>query len=185
MAERRLQEGAVIDRYRIESFLGAGGMGEVYRAHDLELGRSVALKILPERLMSDPDRVRRFFTEARAASALNHPAIITIYDVGQAPVLTERGAVSSGHPVVGFMAMEAIDGETLRGHARRASELPKALEQLARVADGLGAAHASGIVHRDLKPDNIIIDRSGAPKILDFGIAKLLEPRAGEQNSGD
>jgi len=153
----------VIARYRVAELLGAGGMGEVYKAWDVTLERPVALKILPPRLVQNPDRLRRFVQEARAASSLNHPHIITIHDVGE-----ESG--------VHFIAMELIEGETLRAKVHSGARLRDLVGWLAQAADGLAKAHAAGIVHRDLKPDNIMITRDGYAKVLDFGLAKLIEP---------
>src|SRR5712691_10923344 len=154
-----------IDRYEIRSLLGKGGMGEVYLAEDLRLHRKVALKILPAELAADRDRMRRFEQEATAAAALNHPHIAHIYEIGE----------SEG---IHFIAMEHIDGDTLRDKIHRdKAPLQKLLKYLTQVAEGLTKAHAAGIVHRDLKPDNIMITRDDYAKILDFGLAKLIEPR--------
>jgi len=157
--------GTKIGRYEIRSKLGAGGMGEVYLAHDTELDRSVAIKILPEALASDQQRLQRFVQEAKAASALNHPHILTIYEIG----------------IVGnsrFMAMEFIDGETLRQHMQAPRKLTDILEIAIQTAGALAAAHEAGIIHRDIKPENIMIRRDGYAKVLDFGLAKLSEPGA-------
>jgi Tol biopolymer transport system component len=143
-------------------------MGEVYTANDSNLGRQVALKILPSHRTSDPDRVARFVREARASSALNHPAIVAVHDAG-----------SEGD--VHFLAMELIDGEPLSAWRKKSRGLSRLIEVMAQVAEGLARAHAHGIVHRDLKPDNIMISREGYAKIVDFGVAKLTErigPRA-------
>jgi Tol biopolymer transport system component len=141
-------------------------MGDVYRADDSELHRAVALKILPDHLVGDPDRLARFIQEARTASALNHPHVVAIYDIGQ-------GTGSDRRPVH-FIAMELVTGETLRALLdRRAVELRHALDYAAQAADALSAAHAAGIVHRDLKPENVMIADGGYVKILDFGLAKL------------
>jgi serine/threonine protein kinase/Tol biopolymer transport system component len=160
-----LSPGTKLGRYEIRAKIGAGGMGEVYLAQDTKLDRKVALKILPAELAKNHDRMRRFVQEAKAASALNHPHIITIYEIDE---------TESGH----FIAMEYVDGVTLREkiHLER-SELVKLLRYLQNVAEGLAKAHAAGIVHRDLKPDNIMITDDGHAKILDFGLAKLIEPR--------
>src|SRR5438309_5118851 len=140
-------------------------MGEVYLAEDTRLHRKVALKILPAELAANQDRMRRFNQEAQTAAALNHPHIAHIYEIGE----------SDG---VNFIAMEYIDGETLREKIHRdKTPLPKLLKYLTQVAEGLAKAHAAGIVHRDLKPDNIMVTREGHAKILDFGLAKLLEPQ--------
>jgi serine/threonine protein kinase/outer membrane protein OmpA-like peptidoglycan-associated protein len=162
MTEPSLAEGTRVGRYEIHRLLGAGGMGEVYLARDTSLDRMVALKILPRALMLDPHRVERFANEARAASALNHPAIVTIYETGE----------SDGYH---FIAMELIEGVTLDETFRLEPPLHTLLPQLASVAEALGKAHGRGIVHRDLKPDNIMITSDGHAKVLDFGIAKLVD----------
>src|SRR6185436_3869204 len=154
--------GTRVGRYEIVSLLGAGGMGEVYAALDSNLGRRVALKILPPHRTKDPDRVARFVREAHASSALNHPAIVSVHDSG-----------SDGN--VHFLAMELIDGEPLSDWLRRNRSLPRAVELMAQVAEGLARAHANGIIHRDLKPENIMVSRAGYAKIVDFGVAKLTE----------
>jgi hypothetical protein len=161
-----LVAGSRLGPYEILSPLGAGGMGEVWRARDTRLGREVAIKVLPAPLSSDAERMRRFEKEARAASSLNHPAIVTIYEVGQASDVT-------------YLAMELVVGATLR-ELLAAGPLPlrRILGIAAQVADGLGKAHASGIVHRDLKPENIMVSKDGFAKILDFGLAKLAAPDA-------
>jgi serine/threonine-protein kinase len=152
-----------LSHYRIVSKIGAGGMGEVYLAQDTKLDRKVALKILPADLAANQDRMRRFTQEAKAAAALNHPNIATIHEIGE----------SDG---VNFIAMEFIDGATLREKIHQEqTDLRKLLRYLQHVAEGLAKAHAAGIVHRDLKPDNIMITRDGHAKILDFGLAKLIE----------
>src|SRR5438552_2950109 len=135
-------------------------MGEVYRARDPRLGRDVAVKVLPEHLTADRDRLARFEKEARAASALNHPNVVTVYDIGF------DGAVP-------WLAMEFVDGVTLREIVERgALSSRKLLEIAAQMAEGLAKAHAAGIVHRDLKPENVMITRDGYVKILDFRLAK-------------
>ncbi|HKP38693.1 MAG TPA: protein kinase [Pyrinomonadaceae bacterium] len=154
-----------LGHYEIRSLLGKGGMGEVYLAEDLRLHRKVALKILPVAVASDKNRMRRFEQEATAAAALNHPHIAHIYEIGQS------------HSIL-FIALEHIDGDTLRDKIHRdKAPLPKLLKYLIQVAEGLTKAHAAGIVHRDLKPDNIMITRDDYAKILDFGLAKLIEPQ--------
>ncbi len=157
--------GTKLGRYEIRSQIGAGGMGEVYLAEDTQLHRKVALKILPADLASNQDRMRRFGQEATAAAALNHPNIAHIYEIGE----------SDGPH---FIAMEFVDGFTLRHliHEKQ-PDLPKLLRYLQHVAEGLAKAHTTGIVHRDLKPDNIMVTREGHAKILDFGLAKLVEPQ--------
>jgi eukaryotic-like serine/threonine-protein kinase len=151
--------------YKIISLIGAGGMGEVYRAHDPRLQRDVALKVLPESFTTDPERLRRFEQEARAVAALNHPNIVSVYDVG-----TADG--------VHFIVSELLEGETLRKRITPTG-MPsrKAVEYAIQLAGGLAAAHERGIVHRDLKPENIFITRNGRLKILDFGLAKLRRPQ--------
>jgi len=157
----RLPSGEKLGSYEILALLGAGGFGEVYRAKDLKLGREVALKVLRGELSRDPERLRRFEREARAASALNHPNIITVHDVG---------SVDS----TPFMVMELVDGQTLREVLSRGPLAPEELLRIAgQMADGLAKAHGAGIVHRDLKPENVMVSVDGWVKILDFGLAKL------------
>lgn len=165
-----LPAGAIISHYRIVSRLGAGGMGEVYLAEDTRLGRRVALKLLPAQFIKDEDRLRRFEQEARAASALNHPNIITIHEVG-----VENGT----H----FIATEFIEGETLRQRMRRERiSASEALDIAVQVASALAAAHQVGIIHRDTKPENIMLRPDGYVKVLDFGIVKLTEKFAEQQS---
>ena len=158
-----INQGTKLGRYEIRSKLGAGGMGEVYLAQDTKLDRKVALKILPAELAANQERMWRFTQEAKAAAALNHPNIAHVYEIGEAERLH-------------FIAMEFVDGQTLSQliHATN-TDLPKLLRYLQHAAEGLAKAHAAGIVHRDLKPDNIMVTRDGHAKILDFGLAKLLE----------
>src|SRR2546423_1574764 len=166
-----LAPGTKLGRYEIRSQLGKGGMGEVYLAQDTKLERKVALKIFPAELTSNQDRMRRFTREAKAAAALNHPNIAHIYEIGE-----DEG--------IHFIAMEFIDGVTLRAKIHREqADLKKLLRYLHHTAEGLAKAHAAGIVHRDLKPDNIMITGDGHAKILDFGLAKLIEPL--EESDGD
>ncbi|MGI9065005.1 MAG: protein kinase domain-containing protein [Pyrinomonadaceae bacterium] len=158
-----LPAGTRLGRYEIHSWLGKGGMGEVYLAQDTTLDRKVALKILREEAASNQERMQRFVQEAKAASALNHPNILTIYEIG-----TEPGA----H----FIATEFIDGETLRQHMILTPlTMPQAVDIAVQVASALSSAHAAGIVHRDIKPDNIMLRRDGIVKVLDFGLAKLTD----------
>lgn len=157
-----LTAGAKLGPYEIQSPLGAGGMGEVYRATQSSLGRQVAVKVLAFACASDPERLRRFEQEARAASALNHPNIISIYDVGR------ENSTS-------YIAMEFVDGKTLRALLDAGPlGIKKALQIATQIADGLAKAHAASIVHRDLKPENVMVTRDGFVKILDFGLAKLM-----------
>jgi adenylate cyclase len=158
-----ISPGTQFGRYEIRSPLGAGGMGEVYLAHDTQLGRAVALKLLPSDVTSDEDRLRRFQQEARATSALNHPNILTIFEIGEA---------GGTH----FIATEFIDGVTLRDSLSRSRlKLDEVLDISIQVASALMAAHEAGIVHRDIKPENIMIRKDGYVKVLDFGLAKLTE----------
>ncbi len=171
--------GTAIARYRVVAFIGSGAMGDVYRAHDRTLDREVALKVLPPELTGDRERVRRFAQEARAASALSHPHIVTIYEVGHArPTLSVR-PIDDRRPLrrtdVHYIAMELVEGQTLREALAGPLQQRRALELLAQVADGLGKAHHAGIIHRDLKPDNILVANDGYAKIVDFGLAKLID----------
>jgi len=154
--------GETLSHYRILSRLGSGGMGEVYLAEDPRLGRKVALKVLPAGFAADEEAKRRFLHEARAASNLNHPNIVTIYDIGAA----------AGRD---FIAMEYIEGESLRASlAAGRPELKRALEWIAQAASALAAAHDAALVHRDIKPENLMVNRAGQIKVLDFGLAKLI-----------
>src|SRR5215510_2432620 len=158
-----LSPGTKLGRYEIRSPIGAGGMGEVYLARDLEIGRDVAVKVLPSTFSTDKDRLHRFQQEACAAGALNHPNILSIYDVGK-------------HDSSPYVVSELLEGETLR---KRISGTPlgqrRAIDYALQIANGLAAAHEKGIVHRDLKPDNIFVTNDGRVKILDFGLAKLTQ----------
>src|SRR5438105_4538288 len=154
-----LAAGTKLGRYEIRSQLGKGGMGEVYLAQDSQLDRKVALKILPADVADNKDRMRRFVQEAKAASALNHPNIITIYEIDE---------TDSGH----FIANEFIDGETLREReVKEPLKLAESLEIATQIASALAAAHTAGIVHRDIKPENVMIRHDGIVKVLDFGLA--------------
>ncbi|HEY8224592.1 MAG TPA: protein kinase [Pyrinomonadaceae bacterium] len=158
-----MEAGTKLGRYEIRSKLGAGGMGEVYQGRDTQLGRDVAVKVLPTTVSTDPDRLRRFEQEACAASALNHPNILVVHDIG-------------AHDGAPYVVSELLEGETLR---KRISGTPlgqrRAVDYALQIANGLAAAHEKGIIHRDLKPDNIFVTNDGRVKILDFGLAKLTQ----------
>lgn len=172
-----LRTGTTLGTYRIVAPLGAGGMGEVFRAHDSKLDRTVALKILPTEVVKDAERVRRFVREAKAASSLSHPNIVHIYDIGEAVPVDEGGEPAAEAAKVHFIAMELVEGSTMRQRFDDRSVEPRTLlTYLAQAAEGLAKAHAAGIVHRDLKPENIMVTRDGYAKVLDFGLAKLTEP---------
>src|SRR6266496_1029670 len=159
-----LSTGTRLGPYEVLAPLGAGGMGEVYRARDSRLGREVAIKVLPAEISLDSQRRQRFEQEARSASALNHPNIVTVYDIGSADGMI-------------YIAMEVVEGRTLRDLiVEQPVSARKLLEIGAQVADGLAKAHAAGIVHRDLKPENLMVSKDGFVKILDFGLAKLGAP---------
>src|SRR5882672_10885401 len=164
--------GTRLGPYEIQAPLGAGGMGEVYRARDTRLGREVAVKVLPSAFASDPDRLRRFEHEARAAGQLNHPNILVIHDVGV-------------HEGVPYLVSELLEGETLRERMEGGALPPrKAIDIALQIARGLAAAHERGLVHRDLKPENLFVLRDGRAKILDFGIAKLTRPEGAAAGDG-
>src|SRR6266508_1458218 len=158
--------GSRLGPYEVLTLIRAGGMGEVYRAKDSRLGRDVAIKVFPASFSADPDRLRRFEQEARAAGVLNHPNITAVYDVGT-------------HEDAPYVVQELLEGETLRT-ALSGGKLPqrKATDYALQIAHGLAAAHEKGIVHRDLKPENLFVSNAGRVKTLDFGLAKLTQPEA-------
>jgi serine/threonine protein kinase len=156
-----IQPGTRLGPYEIVAPIGAGGMGEVYRARDARLGRDVAVKLLPPAFSGDPERLQRFQQEARSAAALNHPNILAVHDIG-------------AHDGAPYIVSELLEGETLRERLTRgAIPLRRAIEYGVHITSGLAAAHDKGIVHRDLKPDNVFVTSDGRVKILDFGLAKL------------
>ncbi len=165
-----LTPGTKLGEYEVKSLVGSGGMGEVYRARDSRLGRDVAIKVLPSTLSADSNRLRRFEQEARAAAALNHPNIMAVYQMG-----THEGAP--------YLVSELLEGETVREQIKPGRLLVrKAIDYGLQIARGLAAAHDKGIVHRDLKPDNLFVTKDGRVKILDFGLAKLMQPQPGSEN---
>jgi len=160
--------GTSINQYRITGAIGAGGMGEVFRARDTRLNRDVAVKVLPKDFVAEVDRMRRFEQEAKTLAALNHPNVLTVFDAG----------VHEGTP---YLVSELLEGKTLR-EEMNGGALPvrKAIDHALQIAHGLAAAHGKGIVHRDLKPENIFVTKDGRVKILDFGLAKLKAPVAAD-----
>jgi eukaryotic-like serine/threonine-protein kinase len=168
---KKLEPGIRLGEYEIQSLLGAGGMGEVYRARDLRLRRDVAIKVLPAMVSKDPERLRRFEQEATAAAALSHPNILAVYRLGS----------YAGAP---YLVSELLEGETLREQLWRGRiALPRLVDYTIQIAHGLAAAHEKGIVHRDLKPENLFITKDGRVKILDFGLAKLTQLQSGSGHS--
>src|SRR5271168_1808785 len=162
-----LSSGARLGPYEIVSPLGAGGMGEVYRARDSRLKHEVAIKVLPPAFSRDADRLRRFEREALATAALNHPNILAVFDIG-----THEGAP--------YVVSELLEGETLRGCLGGGMiAVRKTLDYALQITQGLAAAHEKGIVHRDLKPENLFVTKDGRVKILDFGLAKLTQAEPG------
>ncbi|MDX1503501.1 MAG: protein kinase, partial [Thermoanaerobaculia bacterium] len=165
-----IEQGSQLGPYEIVGLIGRGGMGVVYRAHDARLARDVAIKVLPDELADDPGRLRRFEREARAASSMSHPNILTVHDVGR----------HDGSP---YLVTELLEGETLAERLSRGRlRTPLALEIATRIAEGLATAHSRGIVHRDLKPANVFLAADGGVKILDFGLAKLLPAAEGDSS---
>src|SRR6266568_6693866 len=164
---KELSTNTTLSHYRIVSKLGAGGMGEVYLAQDTKLDRKVAIKFLHEEFSKNADKLGRFIQEAKAASALNHPNILTVYEIGEVDGKN-------------YISTELIDGQTLREHLSQKEALPlnTILKIGVQVAEALSAAHQAGIIHRDIKPENIMLRQDGYAKVLDFGLAKLSEPGA-------
>jgi eukaryotic-like serine/threonine-protein kinase len=152
--------GRELSHFRVLEQIGAGGMGVVYRGLDLRLNRPVAIKVLPQEALADPERRERFVREARTASALNHPGIVTVYEIG-----SENDT--------DFIAMELIEGQSLRAEISSGMSIGTAISRAVQIAQALAAAHEKGIVHRDLKPENILVTTDGRIKILDFGLARL------------
>ena len=167
-----LTAGTKLDGYEVLGLLGAGGMGEVYRARDSVLKREVAIKVLPLVVSRDPDRLRRFEQEARAAAALNHPNILAVYQLGDFRRRTlSRLRVAGGHTLRELLRLGPVP-------------VRKAIDYGVQIARGLAAAHDKGIVHRDLKPDNLFVTKDGRVKILDFGLAKLMQRAPGSGTRG-
>src|SRR5258707_10134664 len=164
---KELSEDSILSHYRIVSKIGAGGMGEVYLAQDTKLDRKVAIKFLHEEFSKDADKLGRFIQEAKAASALNHPNILTVYEIGEVDGKN-------------YIATELIDGQTLREHLshKESLQLKTILKIGVQVSEALSAAHQARIIHRDIKPENIMLRKDGYAKVLDFGLAKLSEPVA-------
>ena len=162
-----LSANTTLSHYRIVSKIGAGGMGEVYLAQDTKLDRKVAIKFLHEEFSKDADKLNRFIQEAKAASALNHPNILTVHEIGEVDGKN-------------YIATELIDGKTLREHLshKESLQLNAILKIGVQVSEALSAAHQAGIIHRDIKPENIMIRKDGYAKVLDFGLAKLTEQKA-------
>src|SRR6266498_4461800 len=164
---KELEANTTLSHYRVVSKLGAGGMGEVYLAQDTKLDRKVAIKFLHEEFSKDSDKLNRFVQEAKAASGLNHPNILTVYEIGEVDGKN-------------YIATELIDGQTLREHLshKESLQLNQILKLGVQVAEGIAAAPQAGIIHRDIKPENIMLRKDGYAKVLDFGLAKLSEPGA-------
>ena len=163
-----LPNGTRLGPYEVLSLIGAGGMGEVYRARDARLNRDVAVKVLPQSFAADQERLRRFTLEAQSAGTLNHPNILAIYDIGT-------------HEGMPYIVSELLEGETLRKRLEGGKlSAAKAVDYARQIASGLFAAHSRMITHRDIKPDNLFVTKEGHVKILDFGLAKAQHPRAGE-----
>ena len=167
-----IASGTVLGRYAVRSRIGSGGKGAVYLAWDTELDRTVALKVLPEEVASDADRMRRFVQEAKSASALNHPNIVTVHDVGHSDSIR-------------FIVTEHVEGDTLRARIRQGPlPLLEVLNVAIQIASALAAAHQAGIIHRDIKPENIIVRADGLVKLVDFGLAIVAERERLARRSG-
>src|ERR1700756_4285879 len=165
-----LQPGMRLGEFEIQKLIGSGGMGGVYRPRDTRLGRDVAIKVLPSYVSTDTERLRRFEQEAKAAAALNHPNILAVHQLGN-------------YQGVPYLVSELLEGKTLTEHIRRGPlPLRKAISYGVQIARGLAAAHEKGIVHRDLKPDNLFVTKDDRVKILDFGLAKVIQPKQGAPN---
>ena len=167
-----LEPNTSVSHYKILSEIGKGGMGEVYLAQDTKLNRKVAIKFLSDEFSRDSDKLNRFVQEAQSASALNHPNIITVFEIGE----TDNTQ---------YIALEHIEGETLTARLGKKLDFSTALDIATQIASALDAAHSAGIVHRDIKPDNVMIRPDGVVKVLDFGIAKLIETQSPEIDSED
>src|SRR5438067_2791705 len=175
-----LAAGSRLGSYEIVAPLGAGGMGEVYRARDTRLGREVAIKVLPESMARDPDRLVRFEREARVLASLNHPNIAHLHGIEDLPAAFDGAQAGEAGSHVSALVMELVDGETLADRLQRgAIPLDEALPIARQIAEALEAAHEQGIIHRDLKPANIKVRDDGTVKVLDFGLAKAMEPISG------
>ena len=171
MGDEKLMIDKTVKHYKIDELLGRGGMGVVYRAQDLKLNRPVALKMLKTDLTADPDKLKRFLQEARAAAAITHPSIAQVYDINTVDEKT-------------FIVMEFIEGQTVgKLIANKELDLIGSVEIALQVAEGLAKAHKSKIIHRDIKSENIMVTRDGHAKLLDFGLAKLLEPSPDEDRT--
>ena len=180
-----IDPGTAVSHYRIIGPLGSGGMGEVYKAYDTTLERTIALKILPHEVVKNDERLRRFVQEARSASSLNHPHIVTIHEIGEADVPLPDDDGEDRTDRIHYIAMELVEGSTLKRKIHsEGTDLRTLIGYLAQAAEGLAKAHGAGIVHRDLKPENVMISTDGFAKVLDFGLAKLTarKPLGGESN---
>ncbi|HVE65252.1 MAG TPA: serine/threonine-protein kinase, partial [Thermoanaerobaculia bacterium] len=168
-----ISRGTSLGHYKVLFRLGGGGMGEVWRGRDERDGREVAIKVLSEESARDPDRMKRFATEARAASGLEHPNILEIYEIGE----SEHGP---------YLVTEFVEGDTVRALLGQGKvPVPRAVDIATQAAEGIGHAHAAGIAHRDVKPENLMVRRDGVVKVLDFGLARLFRPGGASGDPGD